>query len=175
MKRIFDKKYWDSTLVKGVLGVFVFQILYIFIYTVLISDFKPLFFLAKNGYVSLYVIITMVISAVQYIFCGYLLMLARNQKENLKEKNLVLSVLIFLIMFGSYLGVTIFQRIFIYRDIYTYYISFNIPLLRSLKFLDLNMIMKNIYLLISTFLPPVGIYFGGQLRLKEISKEDIHG
>lgn len=169
------KDYITLNLIKGLVATFIFQIAYIFTYSLLLRNIQPLAIIHKSGYPVLYAVVCILIGSVPYILCGFIIMLARNNYDNLREKNIQLAIAIFTVMFSFYTVLTILQAIFQYRDMYSIYISFNYPLLRSLTFLDINNLTKNLLILLTTFTVPFFIYVGGKLRLKTIVSSDIDG
>lgn len=169
MKKI-SKEDFNGNLIKGLIAKFIFTVFYVFVYSLLLGSTRPLAFIADKGLTYTYIIIAMLISALPFIFCGYLIMLGRNRKVDLEQKNLVLALSIFVIAFIFYLGVTIFQLIFTYRNIYDIFILFNYPLLRATLFLELSQLELNMMMLLSTVIPALFVYLGGKLRLLALQK-----
>ncbi len=165
----------EDGLLKGLISVFVFMIFYTFVFSMIMKSNVPLLFIAKNGYVHTYLVVSMLLGALPYVLCGYLIMLGRNKRERLREKNRSLALAIFSISFIFYLIITVIQFIFTYRNIYDFYIFVNFPLLRATQHLELNLLQVNMMMLTTTVLPALFIYSGGILRLKTIGKGGYHG
>lgn len=155
---------------KGLIATLLFSFVYIFVYALIIGTHRPLAFIADNSHPVLYVIMAMLLGAIPYLFCGYLIMLARNSNDDLKKKNINLSLVIFIIMFSFYIVLTILQYIFAYRTLYTPFIMLNYPLLRATLFADLELIYVNIMMLLACIILPLFIYLGGYIRIKTIER-----
>ena len=169
MKKI-NKEDFNGSLIKGLLAKFVFTIAYIFVYSLLLGSSRPLAFIAQKGFINTYLILAMLVGAIPFIFCGYLIMLARNRNKDLERKNTILALSVFVISFVIYLITTVTQLVFEYRNIYDFFILLNYPLLRAVLYLDITRLHINIMMLIATVIPALFIYIGGRLRLKAITK-----
>lgn len=165
----------NADTIKGLLATVVFAIAYTFVFSLTIKLERPLGFIADAGFNLAYVIVSMIILGLPYILCGYLIMIARNNYDDLKEKNLNLALIIFVALLSIFLVVASLQFIFAYRDIYTSFIMMNYPLLRSVLFVELGSIELFISQLLVCFIIPLYIYLGGKLRIKVLEKEDLNG
>lgn len=168
--RKLSKEDLNSHLVKGLIAQFVFSLAYTFAYSIVLGSAHPLAFLEEQGYVHTYLILAMIVSCIPFILCGYLIMLARNRKEHLEQKNLTLALSMITISFVIYLIVTILQIIFEYRNMYDFFIILNYPLMRATLYLELSRLQVNMMMLLATFMPALFVYIGGQLRIKDIKK-----
>ena len=165
----------NADAIKGILATILFALAYTFVFSLTIKLERPLSFIANAGFNFAYVIISMLIAGLPYILCGYLIMIARNNYDDLDKKNKNLSLMILSLLLTIFLIIALLQFIFAYRSIYTSFIMMNYPLLRSVLFVELGSLELFIAQLVTCFIIPIYIYLGGKLRIKVLEKEDVNG
>lgn len=166
---MINNKYRNSIL-KSFISFVLFQIAYVFVFTSILRQNTPLMFLANNGMPFIYVLASMLIGGIPYIICGYLIMLARNSTDDLENKNKYSAMFIFIVSASLLLAVSIYELVSPYSAAYSFYVSLNFPVLRSLYYIELSNIHLHIVLIFSTIIAPIFFYIGGQLRLKHFQK-----
>lgn len=147
-----------------------FCIIYTFIYALVFIQLNPLFWIAEAGYPITYVIISMLLGGLPFIFCNYLIMLARNSSSDLRAKNRYFALSLLMINLLIVSIVSIIHFFFAYLNIINSYINFNLVLLRSILFVNLDAYIVIILLYLSCFVLSFYLYLGGILRIKHFER-----
>ncbi|NLC34606.1 MAG: hypothetical protein GX760_05020 [Erysipelothrix sp.] len=168
MKKAMFKK--QTLQIKAIIAYFIFNGLYTFVLALLLPVLTLLQLPEDFQYNIVLMILYVIVAGTPFILSGYLIMLGRNSHADLKRRNTLASIQVFLINIMILCVIGMIHIFLPHLGIDNIYITLYYTMLRMLLVVPLSPILEVLIMFIASLMGPLYMYIGGQIRLKTLNK-----